>query len=56
MSMPYPVELYDGCPCFTCLGFIGNQWKMPLCPTCGNKRCAGANHHSRHPDPSEVSL
>ncbi|WP_336874442.1 hypothetical protein [Rhodococcus qingshengii] len=55
MSETYPAELYDGCPCLACLGY-DEQWKMALCPTCGNKRCKGAIHHVNHRKPSEESL
>jgi hypothetical protein len=49
MTAPYPVELYDGCPCRTCCVETGESWKMHLSPQCGSKRCPGADEHNRHP-------
>lgn len=45
----YPADLYpNGCPCLRCLKKTGEQWKMALCPECGNKRCNGATDHRYH--------
>jgi hypothetical protein len=57
---PYPADLYAGCPCFECdqapriaaakttIERFPNR--MSVCPTCGSKRCPGADHHDRHKD------
>lgn len=54
MSAPYPVDLYPGCPCYSC---DAKTWKrdeagfpmarMSLCPRCGSKRCWGAIDHAK---------
>lgn len=53
--MKYPAELYPGCPCYTCDSptwpvFNGMlvRVRMSLCPTCGDKRCPGAQDHTQH--------
>lgn len=52
----YPEHLYPGCPCYRCDEpswpriTVGDRsfpmGRMSLCPTCGNKRCPGAQDHS----------
>lgn len=55
--LPYPQDLYPGCPCYACDSKTWPGWRngmsapfpvrMSLCPNCGNKRCPAAFDHTQ---------